>query len=552
LITLAKNGRLEFQGAFGTNFERVDGYALSGQGFATHETDGADFIYATGQASGPGQSWRYSVTVLDVGDPDTPRVVQQFGDTEAVGEASINGGLDPLIVSSGGRDYVLLTSAHSDQFHSYKIRGDGTLGKVKVSQAVENLSDGFASATIDGTTYIVTFGAWDTAPMQVLRLTKKGFLRPVAELSENEPAIYNRITKGIATAEAAGETYVFASEVTRGTIMSYRLEPGGKLTLVDQIDPGIGDSWSSPEELKSFTHDGETYVLSGGYGRSIAVFKVSDGGSLIEVDEFVMASPNLGRVADIEVVQFAEDQTYFALSTLAGAPLTSYRFLATDEVITGGGGNNTIRGTEADDQINARRGNDKVFGGLGDDLIEGGKGNDRLKGQDGADDLYGKEGSDTILGGSGADFIFGGADDDRLSGNDGNDYVVGDDGKDRIKGNEGNDRLFGGAGRDRLNGGKGNDHLSDGGGSQDRLTGGAGADVFIMANDSNKDIITDFENGLDLIDMRAEGEIFFTDLEITETGDDLIVRYGKDSILVEGANGKLYSHDLPDSDFIFL
>lgn len=552
LISFAPSGRLDFQDAFATVYGPLDGYRLSKQGLAVHEAGERDFVYSTGWASDNGGSWRYAVTVLDFSDPASPGVLQHFADPEAIGEVGINGGMDPLVAGAGGRDFLLVTGARGNVFHSYRIFDNGKLGPLKVSQASERLSDGFTSTRIDGTTYIVTFGAWDTAPMQVLKLNKKGFLAPVFELSGDEPAIYNRITKGIVTAEAGGETYVFASEVTRGTIMSYKMDSKGGLTLVDQIAPGTGDFWGAPEGLEAFTHDGETYIVSGGYGRSIAVFKVSDGGSLIEVDEFTMEAPSLGRVADIEVVQFAPDETFFAVSTLSGAPLTSFQFLATWAPITGGARDNRLKGTDEDDEILARNGNDKVLAGLGDDLIEGGAGNDTLLGQGGDDDIHGGGGRDLVRGGSGDEFIFGGAGRDRLKGNDGNDYIAGGGGNDRIAGNDGNDRLFGGAGADRLAGGSGNDRLMDGAGKGDVLSGGSGSDVFILADDGARDRITDFEDGLDRIDLRAEGEMLFTDLEISKAESGLIVRYGDDSLHIEAAGGTLNVHDLSNSDFIFL
>lgn len=103
-----------------------------------------------------------------------------------------------------------------------------------------------------------------------------------------------------------------------------------------------------------------------------------------------------------------------------------------------------------------------------------------------------------------------------------------------------------------MTGGSGNDRLSDGAGKRDELTGGSGADVFILADDGARDRITDFENGLDRIDLRAEGEMLFTDLKISEAGGGLLVRYGNDSIHIAAAEGTLNVHDLSSSDFIFL
>ncbi len=68
-----------------------------------------------------------------------------------------------------------------------------------------------------------------------------------------------------------------------------------------------------------------------------------------------------------------------------------------------------------------------------------------------------------------------------------------------LSGNDGADHLLGGAGTDHLYGGAGVDTLS----------GGAGADTFFFsAGDSgvgkgNRDLITDFTHGTDLIDLTA-------------------------------------------------
>jgi Ca2+-binding RTX toxin-like protein len=103
---------------------------------------------------------------------------------------------------------------------------------------------------------------------------------------------------------------------------------------------------------------------------------------------------------------------------------------------------------------------------------------------------------DRVIGGAGADTLQGSAEAETLKG---------DDGDDRLNGKRGDDRLDGGAGHDRLHGGAGRDTLT-GGAGHDTLTGGADADTFVFApGDADgrhrPDRITDFQPGLDLLDM---------------------------------------------------
>ena len=114
---------------------------------------------------------------------------------------------------------------------------------------------------------------------------------------------------------------------------------------------------------------------------------------------------------------------------------------------------------------------------------------------------------------SGADTITGTANDDTIDG------LGGDD---AISGLGGNDTLEGGAGDDTLDGGAGDDVLS-GGAGDDTLTGGTGADTFVYGSARGDDTIADFEDGVDLIDMRGAG-VRFADLTITADGSDTLVK----------------------------
>lgn len=123
-----------------------------------------------------------------------------------------------------------------------------------------------------------------------------------------------------------------------------------------------------------------------------------------------------------------------------------------------------------------------------------------------ADTLGGSEFDDRLSGRGGSDLINGGGGDDTLLGNGDDDVLNGGGGGDVLKGGGGNDELAGGAGKDDLRGGNGDDEL-DGGDGKDILQGDAGADTFVFDQSLDglkRDVITDFETGVDHIALDAE------------------------------------------------
>ncbi|NEN92111.1 MAG: calcium-binding protein [Okeania sp. SIO3H1] len=145
----------------------------------------------------------------------------------------------------------------------------------------------------------------------------------------------------------------------------------------------------------------------------------------------------------------------------------------------------TINGTTGNDLINGTTGNDSILGSWGVDTLYGNSGNDSLSGEDNNDYLYGNSGNDYLSGGSGDDLLYGG---------------------------HGRDTLFGGYGFDRIYGGTGNDTIISGyDDSNDVLTGNGGADTFDISGNmayhifdgtySPREIITDFEVGVDVLDI---------------------------------------------------
>ena len=78
-----------------------------------------------------------------------------------------------------------------------------------------------------------------------------------------------------------------------------------------------------------------------------------------------------------------------------------------------------------------------------------------------------------------------------------------------------------------LTGGGGNDALA-GGGGDDVLTGGTGRDTFVFAKGGGHDVITDFAEDLDRIDLSSFGFATFTaaQAQFAASGADLVFAKG--------------------------
>lgn len=160
------------------------------------------------------------------------------------------------------------------------------------------------------------------------------------------------------------------------------------------------------------------------------------------------------------------------------------RILGTDgsDLINGGHGNDEIDGFAGADLIFGGAGDDTIEGGSyysetsnEGATIFGGDGMDSIKAQSYLDfELSGGEGDDTIRGSYGDDTIFGDEGNDLLVGGEDDDWSVRSN--DSMYGGEGNDTLIGGIGDDSLYGDEGDDFLI-GGEDADFLSGGEGSDT---------------------------------------------------------------------------
>jgi len=155
-----------------------------------------------------------------------------------------------------------------------------------------------------------------------------------------------------------------------------------------------------------------------------------------------------------------------------------------------------LRGSAFDDVLSGDAGDNVIEGGAGGDTLSGGAGNDTLSYEHSdvrvvVDLLNGN----TFFGAAEGDIISGF---ENLSGSRMPDYLLGSSSDNVLSGRNGIDRLEARGGDDTLIGGAQNDNLK----------GGAGADVFALNVGDGTDLIADWQDGLDQIDLSDFGLSF--------------------------------------------
>lgn len=122
-----------------------------------------------------------------------------------------------------------------------------------------------------------------------------------------------------------------------------------------------------------------------------------------------------------------------------------------------------------------------------------------------------------------------------------------------LQGNSANDLLIGSEGNDFLEGMGGDDTLLDGPGS-DTLSGGAGRDIFVINPDQSPDFISDFQPGVDRIDLSSIGSVYsLADLIIAPTATGVRISAGGKVLMITTASKKPWHiSDMRNEDFFDL
>lgn len=387
----------------------------------------------------------------------------------------------------------------------------------------------------------------------------------------------------IAVYEVDGTIYLYSVDETSGVMWVYSIDPTTNTFVYKMGQNLLTDSGLSSVDVTdiSFLDYGAGTLMAVGLEdtEALLLYSLDSGGTPVLLD--VVPSSEINDVVSVELVEFdgvpyvavvETDLGFISLfeigenGDLIAAKGTNDEPIGLggddtllgydgDDVLNGGEGDDILHSGDEDDTIYgglgadeisagdgadliyASNGSDMVFGDAGNDTIYGGAHNDQIFGETDADSLYGEDGNDFIAGGGGADLINGGSGADTIYSGAGDDVLRGADGYDTIDGGSDNDTLYGGNHDDILQGGSGNDTLYgqadddriDGGLGNDDLYGGTGADTFVLAGTFGDDVIHDFTDGEDLIDLSGtSGLLSMVDVVSNwiQLGDDVMIADG--------------------------
>jgi Ca2+-binding RTX toxin-like protein len=210
-----------------------------------------------------------------------------------------------------------------------------------------------------------------------------------------------------------------------------------------------------------------------------------------------------------------------------------------------------VDGTAGNDTIFAYAGNDTIDGGGGNDTIDGGYGHDMfLMHQGDAEQVNGSWGADWVnyeihstigaridlnnsannAGAATGDVL------QSISGVRGTRYadeINGDSQQNMLYASSGNDTIRGRGGDDFLHGNSGNDYVW-GGPGDDTVRGGPGNDRFWFRPGMDRDIIEDFQDNIDVLDLQRFNLNSLQNLfdMAEERNGDVIINFGGGDVLI--------------------
>ncbi len=468
---------------------------------------GEDFLFVASEADG-------SITSFNISENLTPQLVDTVSFDASSGTLAV-GQLD--ITEVNGVLTLLPSARFDDDVATYLIDGSGNLSTPVSQPPNGNSVSNFVTAhtvIVAGKTFL--FAVERGAPGIAAYWMQPGDSFSAEVIYPDTGFDYFGDIAAFASVVIGAQTFLFAASAFDAGINSFSIANDGALQFADSVASSDGSGFSLPQVLETVVVGAQTYLLMASAGSdSITVYAVGSGGVLTETDHMIDTVDT--RFNDASVLEsFTHNGRSFLLAAGSDDGITlleisstgtlSFLAVLADDFNTTLNNITDVEVVEFGTEIHAfvSSGSENGFTQILIDL-----------------DSIGQN----IIGTAADETLTGSAFDDTLSGLDGS------------------DRLFGGDGDDLLIGGNGRDHFY----------GGIGIDVFEFLEDGTRDLIRDYETGVDLIDLSSiSGASGMNDVTIQGRSFGAIIQASGEEIWVFTVDGNgLDINDFTASDFIF-
>lgn len=364
-------------------------------------------------------------------------------------------GRSSVALSFGGEDHLALDINNASGLVSYALNPDGTLGALQESETLPDGGDvsGLAKLTA-GSNEFLAVAHEKTGQIATYFVSSEGVLTLADSIEGRSDSLHS--------VRAGGHTYLIATDSVGNSVASFHVDDAtGMISAIDNSDNLSSLGVSIPTDMQIVQAHGQSWVvIAGAQSNSLSVMKLNSDGSLTPTDHVLdTLHTRFGMVHDIEVVEI--DGQVFVVAGGGDDGVSLFTMTPQGQLVHRDSFEHTVQtGLQNIQSLSAARVGDEL------QIVAASQQNAGLT---------------------------------QLSVDVSNIGVV-RDGFGAVEGTTGDDILSGSVFSSMLTGGDGDDILIAGIGAT-TMTGGAGADIFVMKYGSELTTITDFQAGVDRLDM---------------------------------------------------
>ncbi|WP_417628436.1 hypothetical protein [Pararhodobacter aggregans] len=402
--------------------------------------------------------------------------------TTVIFPASITGGVsDRLVIAETGSGGMLMIGERASGLVAYALRADGGIG---------------GQATIDWQAVDTAIGQGSDAHLSARVTLSDGTLALFPAGTDTSQVIELRC------ATVNGRDFVLTADQTGNSVTAYRVDGTGALSAAGTMGAAQGLGIDAPTAMEVVTIGDRTYVvLAAANTSSLSVMELTADGQLVPTDhlvdtgntrfegvqamDMIQAGGHTFVVAGgadngITVFELLPDGTMVAIATLADDNTTSMHRVTAITLAVEGDTMHVFVGSQNDSGITEYR---VSLSSLGE-TVQGSAAAERLAGTGRDDVLLASGTNDTLVGGGGDDIL-----------------------------------VTGGTGT--------------------VMSGGIGADVFVVRAGSGGAVITDFDRGLDRLDLSDLPMLRdVSQLNFTATSTGCVIEYRGHTLVITSSNGQ--------------